>query len=258
MVKALDLLAIHNPPEAVAAKTRAIYETVLRLSPEMRKGNFSVIETGDLQRLFNLYDEQFFGGWLSRTIAATADGPLLFRLSSTMTRAGGKTIRTRIPRRDGKYLTHYEIAIASRLLFMTFGDIQRPVSVCGLLCADRLTALQRIMEHEIIHLAEQLEWGNSSCKAPRFKSLATRIFGHADTKHDLVTPREKAAADHAIHIGSKVEFHFHGRRFVGKVNRIHHRATVLVEAKDGMKYRDGKSYHKYYIPLPSLEVIEER
>ena len=191
-------------------------------------------------------------GWLGKTVTDKADLPLTFRLSSTMTRAGGKTIRTRIPRHDGPPKTHYEIAIASQMLFMTFNDIQRPVVVCGLTCTDRLQALQRIMEHEIIHLTELLVWGKSSCSAPRFRILVANIFGHADTKHDLVTPRERAAVQHGIKLGDLVGFESEGVRHVGRVNRIHHRATVLVEAADGMPYSDGKRYKKWYVPLAGL------
>ena len=98
---------------------------------------------------------------------------------------------------------------------MTFGDIDRPVIVCGLSCADRLDALQRIMEHEIIHLFELLSWGRSSCSARRFREMANRTFGHNGVTHDLVTPRERAAVQHGIRVGNLVEFKLEGLRRVG-------------------------------------------
>ncbi len=118
-----------------------------------------------------------------------------------------------------------------------------------------MQALQRIMEHEIIHLAELLAFDNSSCSAARFKLLAKNIFGHADTKHDLVTPREHAAVTQGIKVGQSVEFRFQGVRHVGRVNRIHHRATILVESGKGMKHSDGKKYVKFYIPVPMLAPV---
>jgi hypothetical protein len=253
----LDILALHNSAEAVAARTAAIYETMLRESPDLGGGNFTVLWGHDLARLFRLYDQEFFGGWLTASVAAKADGPLTFRLSATMTRAGGKTIRTRRRGRDGEPHERYEIAIAGRLLLMTFGDIPRPVVVCGLACTDRLQALQRIMEHEIIHLAELLAWGESSCAGRRFKVLARSIFGHPGTRHDLVTPVEQAKVQHGITVGSVVEFVFDGLRLVGRVNRISRRATILVEASDGQPYTDGKMYRKYYMPLPRLRAVSE-
>jgi hypothetical protein len=195
-------------------------------------------------RLFELYDQHFFNGELGQQVKAKTDLPLAFRLSSTMTRAGGKTSLYRRRTSDGKIQTHYEIAVASRMLFMTFSDVARPVVVCGLTCPDRLAALQRIMEHEIIHLIELVTFGKSSCSAARFKGLAASIFGHTGTTHALVTPREHAAVQHGITVGSMVEFDFEGRRLVGRVNRISRRATVLVEDASGLLYTDGKRYQK--------------
>ncbi len=251
----VDLLAIHNPPALIAARFAQIHQAVLGQSLSIREENFRAIGTDDLALLFRLYDETFFDGWLSNAIASTAGASLGFRLSSTMTRAGGKTIRMRLALPSGIKGSRYEIAIASRMLFMNFTDDNRPVTVCGLACHNRLEALQRIMEHEMLHLAEMLFWGKSSCSAPRFKSMAANIFGHADTKHALVTPREHAEIQHAVKIGSRVEFEFDGKRLAGLVNRIHHRATVLVESPGGIRYRDGKTYQKYYIPLPMLRAV---
>lgn len=248
----MDPLTLHNSPEAVSAKTKAIHAATLAESHRIRAGNFTDVGTDDLARLFRLYDEQFFDGWLAQTVAAKAAGPLTFRLSSTMTRAGGKTITYRPLGPDGTRHPRYEIAIGSRMLFMNFRDGQRSVSVCGLACADRLEALQRITEHEIVHLIELLTWGKSSCSAGRFKALAASIFGHPGTRHDLVTPRERAAVEHGIKVGDTVEFTCERVRHVGKVNRIHHRATVLVESEDGQRYSDGKRYQKFYVPLGML------
>jgi hypothetical protein len=255
----MDVLSIDSAPEIIAARTRAIYEAMLQQSRQIRQGNFTVIATDDVARLFYLYDEHFFGGGLTKTVAEKAAGPMSFRLSRTMSRAGGKTIQRRRMAPDGKRQTYYEIVIASRLLFMTFGNIERPVIVCGLNCQDRLQAMQRIMEHEIIHLIELLTWGQSSCSACRFKTLAGRLFGHTQPTHDLLTPPEHAAVQHGIRVGSMVEFEFEGQRHVGRVNRINHRATILVESSGGMRYSDGKSYEKFYVPLgllkPALIVV---
>lgn len=246
------LVQIRNSPEKIAAAASGIYDAMLRESPHIREGNFTSIGTDDLQFLFRRCDEQFFDGLLSRTISGRGSMPITFRLSRTMTSAGGKMIHTRIPQPGGTFRSGYEIAVASRMLFMSFSDVQRPVTVAGLDCPDRLHALQRIMEHEIIHLAETLVWGKSSCSAPPFKALARNIFGHTDTRHALVTPRERAAVQHEIVIGTRVEFEFEGIRRAGRVNRINSRATVLVESDHGTLYGDGKRYLKFYVPLPLL------
>jgi hypothetical protein len=249
---------VRNSPEIIAAKTSDIFRSILRDSSSISEANFRVIAVDDLALIFQRYDRLFFENWLSNAIASTAGARLTFRLSSTMTRAGGKTIRKRVGLRNGTLVSCFEIAIATRMLFMNFRESHRPVTVGGLVCGNRLEALQRIMEHEILHLAEMLCWGKSSCAAPRFKTLSANIFGHVSSRHELITPLENAAAEHAVKLGARVEFNFGGERLVGFVNRIHHRATVLVEAGDGIRYRNGKTYQKYYIPLPLLRVCGDK
>jgi hypothetical protein len=63
---------------------------------------------------------------------------------------------------------------------------------------------------------------------------------------------EHAAAQHGIRVGSLVCFDFEGRRLVGRVNRAHRRATVLVEDANGLPYTDGKKYQKFYVPFGML------
>jgi hypothetical protein len=248
----VDLLSLHNPPDEIAAQTAGIHAVILRESDNVKQPNFESIGIDDLARLFNLYDRAFFGGQLAHTVKEKTGLPVVFRLSSIMTRAGGKTIlhRQRLP--GSQVQTHYEIAVASHMLFMTFNQADRPVVVCGSTCKNRLEALQRILEHEIIHLAELVVYGKTSCTGRRFKDLAANIFGHTGTKHTLVTPAEHAATQHGIRVGAMVSFEFEGRRLVGQVNRAHRRATVLVEDAAGLPYSDGKKYKKFYVPLERL------
>jgi hypothetical protein len=276
----VNLLSLHNSPQEIAARTAAIREAVLRESQNLTQPNFTTFGTDDLARLFVLYDKAFFGGELGRAVSEKSGLPLVFpgqpsallavppvarrtpsglrgvalefRLSSTMTRAGGKTIHHRWRMADGRMQISYEIAVASRLLFMTFKEDGRPVVVCGLTCKDRLDALQRIIEHEMMHLAELVVFGNTSCSRRRFKDLAADIFGHAGTVHTLVTPAEHAAARHGVRVGDLVRFEIDGRLLAGRINRITQRATVLVESARGTPYSDGKSYMKFYVPLGML------
>lgn len=252
----MDLLAIHNDAQLIEARRAAIRAEILQASRCIKEANFTRLCIDDIERLFDLYDEHFFGGYLRNELKAKTAFPLRFRLSSTMTRTGGSTTRYRRRTRGGE-ANEFEIAIASRLLFMSFaGDganvSSRAVVVCGLACSDRLAALQHIMEHEIIHLAEMLVWDESTCCGPRFRKLARHIFGHTDRHHALVTPREHAAVAHGLKVGSMVGFVFEGRRLTGRINRIHRRATVLVETPEGQPYSDGKSYQKFYVPLERL------
>ena len=251
----MDPLLLRFNPEEVAAKTGEIAAATTSASHYVRSANFTVITPGDLSRMFDGYDRAFFDGFLRRAVGERAGGRLAFRLAPRMTRAGGKTFRTR--RRVGKgpaarSETSYEIAVSTRLLFLSFDDATRPVTVCGVPCGDRLCALQRIMEHEMLHLLEMLVWDASSCAAPRFKSMARNVFGHGASTHDLVTPAERAVAKFDLRVGDAVTFEHAGRPMRGTLNRVNRRATVLVESPTGVRYTNGKRYEKFYVPLGML------
>jgi hypothetical protein len=250
-----QLATLRNTSEAVATNTKRIYETVLRDSENIKQGNFAKIGVGDLEILFDLYDSMFFSGLLGKQLREKNSGTFRFRLSKRMTRAGGKTtcIQKKLQKGNGPKEATYEIAISMPLLFQTFKDVKRPISINGLACRDRLEALQRIFEHELIHIAEMLAWGKSSCSRSNFQLLAQQIFGHKDITHRLVTQHERALVNFNIKVGDNVAFEYNEKRLTGFVNRITKRATILVENKKGDRYANGKRYSKYYVPLSELE-----
>ncbi len=168
-----------------------IADEVLRKSKCIKKANFDLVGLEDLERMASLYDHHFFDG---HCLGMAKDAGLSFRWSRRMTSAGGKTTRTSWPAtlfRAGR--THYEITLSSSLLFQTFREDSREARVCGCICNNRLEAMQRILEHEMIHLLEMLVWIDSNCAAPRFQSITSRLFGHKEHRHELVTQRERAS-----------------------------------------------------------------
>lgn len=230
-----------------------IAETVLSKSSVMRNDNFQVTTGADLQRMAELYDQKFFDGHCL-TIARSRG--IEFRWSKRMTSNGGKTVRyVQSSHGDNTQSTRYEIVLSATLLFQTFGDLERPVRVTGLLCKNRLQAMQRILEHELIHLVEMLVWEDSCCAATRFQTIAQRMFGHTEHKHNLITQQERASAKFNVRVGSAVQFKLDGIRYIGRVNRITRRATVLVIDPRGQLYGDGKRYRKFYVPLSHLELV---
>jgi hypothetical protein len=240
--------------DEISARTHEIYETVLLESPRLDAGNFTVVHSDDVERLFDLYDRQFFDGGCRKLLGNT---PLGFRLSKRMTQAAGKAARRELRRRDGAVVrTDYEIAVSTTLLYQTFQDEESPILLSGIPCRDRLEALQRVLEHETVHLIEMLLWTQSSCSAPRFQSIANRFFGHTEHRHQLITPRQRAFTEYGIRSGDTVSFRFEGRHYIGRVNRITKRATILVEDTRGPRYSDGKKYKKYYVPVPMLRRVE--
>lgn len=228
-----------------------IGQQVLSRSRVMQSPNFTVTNAADLQRMAEQYDRLFLE---DHCLTIARHFGMQFRWSKRMTSTGGKTVRTtHFDRASGIQRTRYEIVLSAPLLFQTFGDLQRPIRVTGVLCTDRLQAMQRILEHEMIHLVEMLIWNDSCCAAQRFQSITGRLFGHTEHKHDLITQQERAARKFNIRVGSRVSFHHEGKRYIGTVNRITRRATVLVADASGTLYNDGGRYRKYYVPLSHLQ-----
>jgi hypothetical protein len=249
------LFALLYSAGEVEERSGRIYDEMLGQSPNLRTANFTRIGPDDLERLFAAYDREFFRGRLAEMLHEDDAHPMAFRLSRRLVRAAGQTMRwTRPIRRAGRPATKidYEITVSATLLFHTFQNVDRKVMVGGLECRDRLEALQRIFEHELLHLAEFLGWGRSNCSAPNFHALSRRIFAHEGVYHDLVTPREEAGVAYGIAAGDRVTFEHDGVRHVGHVNRITRRATVLVEGPTGRLYSDGKRYLTFYVPPAML------
>jgi hypothetical protein len=249
------LFVLLYSPSEVEKRARRIYDAMLAESPQLRNGNFRLIGTDDLERLFGWYDSEYFRGRLGEMLMEDEAHPVRFRLSRRLTSAAGQTIRqVRRVGRTGKQTTRvdYEITISATLLYNTFQDVEREVTVGGLICRDRLEALQRIFEHELLHLAEFLSRGRSNCRGENFHALSRRIFAHEGAYHDLITPREQARAAFDIRVGDDVTFEVDGSRHCGRVNRITRRATVLVEDSRGALFSDGKHYLTFYVPLPHL------
>lgn len=253
--RALSELLYQSPGAWANRKSiqQTIGKQVMVASKSMETRNFARISKTDLENMAEAYDTTFFKGLclpLARSYGLT------FRLSSRMTRAGGKTTRT-IYRgtRSQPGKTHYEIALSTSLLFQSFRKSGDTIRVCGYDCPDRLTAMQRIVEHELIHLCEMLAWIHSDCSARRFQSIAHSMFGHTEHRHELITQQERAAKEFNIKAGAHVAFQHEGKLLHGIVNRITRRATILVEDQRGTRYSNGRKYLKYYVPIQQLRPI---
>lgn len=245
-------LALHADPAVARGTTSRLRAEWVRAFPALADGTLDALRYDHLQSLFAAYDRACFGGLLARRLAEAKTLPLVFRMSSRLTSAGGKTTRRTWPDRDdphGPRFVAYEIAFSSLLLFESFRGEERQVVVCGVPCRDRLDAFLRLFEHEVTHLFEFLDRGASDCRAPPFRYVASRLFGHEASTHDLVTRRERARVELGIRVGDRVSFVAPEGEFTGVVERITRRATVRVELPVP---GDRCVVRRYYVPLPLL------
>lgn len=240
----------------VEALRLGVRQGMLAQSETITEPQFTALSTADLVLLFRLYDQRFLENTVGAALAAPTGGPLSLRVSRRLTKTAGLTTHTR--RRQGKYRQSFEICISSTLLFQTFGaGAGRGVEVCGCRAEDRLDALQRVFEHELVHLIELLATGTTQCSKPEFMDIARGLFDHQTNRHALVTPVETAQVRHGIAPGSLVRFEQGGAPQIGRVVRITRRATVLVPHEGGDYVLDGVRHQKFYVPLEALTVIPE-
>jgi hypothetical protein len=162
---------------------------------------------------------------------------------------------TRRSRGRGESRFSYAIDVSHNVLFQNFRTPEETAVVTGIECRDRLDALMRVMEHELLHLAEYLAFDETRCAAQRFQSAAFNLFGHTAHKHAMLTRRTRTLQSTTMRPGHRVRFALDGVTHVGTINRINTRATVLVESPRGTRYTDGKRYLKFYIPLVALEAV---
>jgi hypothetical protein len=245
----------------IRQRQRRIHREVLELSRSMESPNFRRLDADDLRRMTMLYDREFFD---SRLLVTIGRERMKFALSSRMTRIAGKLV-TQYPDRQSKRANglagpspadtrQFELVLSSTLLFQAFDDVDRPITVTGLRCNNRLEAMQRVCEHELVHLLEMFFWNDSSCSRCRFQDIAGRFFGHTQHSHDLITQRERAARNFGVRVGASVRFRHEGKWINGWVKRITRRATVLVEDPRGERLIDGKWYVRFYVPVEQLKL----
>jgi hypothetical protein len=228
---------------------REIFRDSLQLSRSFSSPNFSRVGRDDLVRMVSMYDDRFFGGKVLPL--AKAEG-MDFSISSRMTKVAGKLV-THYPDGTASGRRRFEMVLSSTLLFQTFEDPGQTVEVTGRKCVSRLEAMQRVVEHELVHLVEMLVWNAGNCNEARFQSIANRYFLHTDYRHSLITQRERAAMRFNVRLGDQVRFKHDGKVLIGKVNRITRRATVLVPSDRGQLFCDGNRYQRFYVPLEKLQ-----
>jgi len=226
-----------------------IHLQTLQLSRSIDQPNFTRVGREDLVRMVRMYDDRFLGG---RVLPIAEAEGLSFGLSSRMTKVAGKLV-TSYPTGDYDGQRHFEMVLSTTLLFQTFEQSDRPVEVTGRPCRDRLEAMQRVAEHELVHLIEMLIWNDGTCSESRFQSIAQRYFKHTDYRHDLITQRERALMKFNVRVGDTVHFQHDGHTLTGRVNRITRRATILVPTPTGELFNDGERYQRYYVPLERLQ-----
>lgn len=235
--------------EQISQKRAHIRAQVLSLSPNIKSGKITLVNTADLVLLFGLYDHIFLKDYF-KTSPVLAN--ISFSWSERLTKAAGKTIFYRQTTALGIDKS-YQIRIATDF-FWEYEKVARDIKVCGIKTQDALEALQLVFEHELCHLIEYVQTDTSSCHQKAFHTLAGNLFGHTEFTHQLPTNQEIARVHYGFLVGEKVSFDFEGKILTGLLHKVQKRAIVMVAQANGT-FLDAKGvkYAKYYVPLEILK-----
>lgn len=205
----------------------------------------SSVRKQTLDQMLRLYDELFLAGFLEKFY-----GSIDVTLSNRLTSSAGKFIYTR---NSTEQMSRVEIRMSGDFLFRLK---QGPFVLNGLSVSTAQEAFLVVFEHELCHAIENALYGSTG-HSSRFLSLAHGLFGHKETKHNLPTRQQEAAAD-GLQVGRKVCFHYQGGVLTGMISHIEKNATVMVKDPRGLyQDRTGQRYTKYRVPLEQLSLFQK-
>jgi len=231
-----------STPAEIHDRRAAILTELCRLDEGFSAIPVRSIKASTLDAMLHGYDMRFFHGALCR-----AYGLLTVTLSSRLLSSAGKFVYSKS---RNTRLNKAEIRMSGDFLMRLEHG---PFSLNGLTVSTPQEAFLLVFEHELCHALELALYGETG-HSSRFLSLANRLFGHTEMKHQLPT-RKAAAAQNGITVGSICSFVYQNRVYTGQITYVGKTATVMVQSPTG-EYRDkrGRRYAKYRVPPDRLTI----
>jgi len=156
---------------------------------------FTEFNSRDLNYLFKLYDQTFFKGLITEILVNQAEMPdaidISFKANGRLKKSAGQIKYKRTRGQRNQQQIKIEFSISKPLILNLFEDDQDSVLVNGILAEDKITVLQTVFEHEIVHLVLYLLDPNADQPINhkmKFRTLVKKIFGHTDYQHNLILP----------------------------------------------------------------------
>lgn len=137
------------------------------------KNSVTAMSSDDLRKFFYEYDRLCFNGDITKFMS-DSNYTLGFKTS------GEDTFTTEGICARG--ICNYVITIPT----MYFGRVTGMTNVAGHQCKDQLECLQRVVEHELVHLIIFIFCGDSFITdqhGPMFMDIAKNLFAHTDHRH---------------------------------------------------------------------------
>lgn len=202
------------PEDIVLLKRNKIKQILLR---DAFSGDSQIknLTSNDIQVMFNLYDKEFFDGKIKGNLNKL-NAKLTFDTSNAMTSAAGKCTSPKCVKTG----CSFNIRMSNAILLNLFKRGEPFLKTNGIKCTDRLTCLQLVFEHELIHLAIRSSPYSPSSKikgdkiysshGKLFKDLVYAYFKHTGVTHSLLNNTtecdDKPLTCRDFYVGQEVEF----------------------------------------------------
>lgn len=188
-------------PEEIRTKREQIHQQMLSVV----EANFTSLKKSTIQKLFDLYDDVFFGGQILEKV--TQDKATLTMSVTTRKniKFGGMCKRLKKGTR-----CFYTLHFPATVYISLFNKGEKNLMSGGLTCGDRLDCLQLTFEHELIHLIMFL-WkyegkGVYSAHGKLFQCMLNSYFGQTEFRHSLFAGDVSSHLTRAdIYVGMKVK-----------------------------------------------------
>lgn len=193
----------------------------------IRYGEYPTLSEAMMKEMYEFYDANFFYGLLSKQVGNRA---VTYKISNKATKSAG-SLRMGDPVR---------ITLSQPIFRDVVGNVDN-LSVNGLSVSNRMDAIMRVMEHELVHLA--LSSSDTDKHAVEghgtlFKAIVKGLFGHTETTHQLISKIPSSVeclAKELLRVGDVVSYRSKAGDIVtGKVIKLNPvRAQLLLEGGVG-------------------------
>ena len=216
--------------------------------------NFSSFTAKNLNDMFQLYDDIFFGGQIAQKLRDTNS-----QLSFKVTKGGKAKTAGWCQTRKGYGTSKCFITMSfpMGLYGKMFTKEEKSLHANGIFCVDRLNCLQVVFEHELMHALMDLYGYTNKISKGRgkaiysahgylFKCMVKSYFGHTDIKHNLLGEDATHMIKKSdIRKGMEVSFAGRGMKYIGIVEKLNPKTVVITVTMP--KIHTGK---KMMVPYP--------
>jgi hypothetical protein len=208
--------------------------------------NFSDLKNSDIKRLFDLYDDYFFGGSIMEKI--NSSGSTIKFTSSSL---GGSTFAGKCIMTKAGMKCTFELRFPSKLFLKLFTQkgSNKLLKTNGIICRDRLECLQLVFEHELVHLIMHL-WNYYdksgdlySSHGKLFQCMTKSLFDHTDYRHELFNEFEEGTefiTKKVAFVGMDVYILVDGKNIYGKITKVNPKKAII-------QTESGKMYKSSYV-----------